>query len=267
MTDNTVDDLRSITEEADLGTFLKPTVGGYTKKSVLEYLAYLKKQQQDAKDAYTEELSRLQAEKERLAQENKTLDDDLKEAVERITKDEAELEQSNKELTALRDKAEKSSKKAEELGVLYEEASSKNEELTAALAEISSEQQKMPRRAAEIKLPTSKETADADEKMQALIKNTEDLQAEMAARTAALGEQMLTLDALYREQISTCREAVATMRGELREQLDQNALLESERDGLTKRVGEVLEQNLFFEKENTRLKAENVLLQRRLEMQ
>lgn len=43
---NIVEMLRVKTEEADMNSYLKSTFGGYTKKSVLDYLAILRKQQQ-----------------------------------------------------------------------------------------------------------------------------------------------------------------------------------------------------------------------------
>lgn len=66
--------LRDKTEE-DLDSVLKKTTigGGYTKQSVQEYLAILRKQQQTSKDTFSRNLQTLFEEKEKLTRTNETL--------------------------------------------------------------------------------------------------------------------------------------------------------------------------------------------------
>lgn len=266
MRDNTVDDLRNKTEEADLNSFLKPVMGGYTKKSVLDYLAYLKGQQQNTKDADAEAYTRLQGDKERLQKENKTLEADLKEAVERIGKNEEELGVIRAELEKWRTEAEVSSKRAAEYERKLQTVCAENEELTQAIAEFCGESaRELPPLPADFVMPTQKDEDEADEQMQTLLDITGAMQTEVTERAKLLEQQVLTLNELIRTQLKNSRGVTDRLRVELREQMDQTSLLESERDELTKRISVVSEQNVRFNNENTRLKAENVILQRRLE--
>jgi len=73
MSDNLVEMLREKTEELDLDHTLKSCVGGYTKKSVLEYLAQLKRQQQNTTNSFNRDLQATLDEKEKLQGENETL--------------------------------------------------------------------------------------------------------------------------------------------------------------------------------------------------
>jgi len=63
---NIVEMLRIKTEEADMNSYLKSTFGGYTKKSVLDYLAILRKQQQTMADNFNSNLQTLLDEKENI---------------------------------------------------------------------------------------------------------------------------------------------------------------------------------------------------------
>lgn len=69
MNESLVESIREKTEETDLDCILKTCIGGYTKKSVLQYLTMLKQQQQNMKETYEAEIRRLVSEKEALAAE------------------------------------------------------------------------------------------------------------------------------------------------------------------------------------------------------
>ena len=75
--DNVVDVLRQRTEKEELKQYLKSTLGGYTKKSVLEYLALLQKQQQAAAATFNRNMQQLLSEKESLQKENEKAVSDL----------------------------------------------------------------------------------------------------------------------------------------------------------------------------------------------
>ena len=57
MSDNLVKSLREKTEEADLDTILKTTLGGYTRKSVREYISILRRQQYDSSSPFPKSCS------------------------------------------------------------------------------------------------------------------------------------------------------------------------------------------------------------------
>lgn len=65
--------LRSKTEESDMKNVLKGTMGGYTKQSVSNYIAFLRKNQQNMAETFYENQQLLYVEKEKLRQENEKL--------------------------------------------------------------------------------------------------------------------------------------------------------------------------------------------------
>lgn len=71
--------LRSKTEENDMKHFLKSTMGGYSKQSVLDYLAILRKNQQSMAETFYENQQLLYVEKEKLRKDNEKLQTKLSE--------------------------------------------------------------------------------------------------------------------------------------------------------------------------------------------
>ncbi len=65
--------LRSKTEESDMKNVLKGTMGGYTKQSVSNYIAFLRKNQQNMAETFYENQQLLYVEKEKLRQDNEKL--------------------------------------------------------------------------------------------------------------------------------------------------------------------------------------------------
>lgn len=70
---NIVGILREKTQGATLEQYLKTGIGGYTKKSVMEYLAALRKQQQATAETFNQNLQTLLSEKESLQSQNESL--------------------------------------------------------------------------------------------------------------------------------------------------------------------------------------------------
>ena len=68
-----VEALRSKVEESDIKQYLKSTLGGYSKSSVLDYLNLLRKQQQATQDTFVRNQQQLFDEKENLRKANDTL--------------------------------------------------------------------------------------------------------------------------------------------------------------------------------------------------
>lgn len=265
MNDMTVLDLREKTEEADLNSILKPNVGGYTKKSVLEYLAYIKKQHQDLKETFAEELERLQNENDELRKDNASLRTELDEMTEKYNGDEAELKECREELNDQRARAEISVKEAEDCRTMLDAVCAKNDELTQAIADINTSNPNGIISTYIAKMPTEEDLAETDLHISDLLHSAELLESEMQKRAAAFGEKVRALDELTHEQMKNSRETLMSLQNELRERINQNELLESEKEGLSRRVGDLLDQNLMLGRENSRLKATNVILQRELE--
>lgn len=70
---NIVEALRSKTEELDIKQYLKSTMGGYTKNSVLEYVNMLRRQQQSMAETFSYNQQTLFDEKENLKKANEAL--------------------------------------------------------------------------------------------------------------------------------------------------------------------------------------------------
>lgn len=70
---NVIEMLRDKTEEADLKSILKSSFGGYTKKSVQEYIGVLRKQQQSTQETFQKTLQDLFEEKESIKKSNESL--------------------------------------------------------------------------------------------------------------------------------------------------------------------------------------------------
>lgn len=70
---NIIEELRSITERVDMNQYLKSSLGGYTKSSVLEYLSVLRKQQQATAENFSKNQQTLLDEKDRLRKSNDAL--------------------------------------------------------------------------------------------------------------------------------------------------------------------------------------------------
>ncbi|MEA4815943.1 MAG: hypothetical protein VB120_03680 [Lachnospiraceae bacterium] len=72
--------IREKTEEEDINSILKASLGGYTKKSVMEYLAQLRKKQQLVTDTFNSNMQVVFEEKERIKAENEELSMHLQKA-------------------------------------------------------------------------------------------------------------------------------------------------------------------------------------------
>lgn len=70
---NIVEMIRDKSEEADLNQILKSSFGGFTKKSVQEYLSRIRKQQHTTKETFQKNLQTLFEEKESLRKSNESL--------------------------------------------------------------------------------------------------------------------------------------------------------------------------------------------------
>lgn len=91
---NVVDQLREKTEQENLEQYLKRTIGGYTKKSVWEYIAVTRKQQTTTAETFHRNLQELYEEKKGLQDQNELLQ-------EKLTKAETELKNLTEAISSL----------------------------------------------------------------------------------------------------------------------------------------------------------------------
>ena len=293
MSDEFVSMLREKTEEGDLNTILKPCIGGYTKRSVLEYLSIVKKQQQNLRDAYAEELQRLQTEKEtirvqtaamrerseqaegayrtqteelqRLQAEYAALEKDMDEAVERIKEDETRLQGHQSELDAERQKTEQARQNVVTCQILLDTANAKVEELEHRLAEQAEEILRIQQAEQLFRESVAQEkAAEMDDRIRELTNNVELLQNEVTIRDRELESRAKRLETLTRQEQSNHR-ALEELQAEVQERREQNECAESENEELGRQLQEQMEQSLALSRENSRLKAANAILQRKLE--
>lgn len=273
--DETLGVIREKTGEEDLNNSLKSTMGGYTKKSVLEYVTYLKKQQADMKEAYEMELEHLRAEKDRLQKENSELSADLNEAMERITSDEDTMSHTAGNVQEAENRAaEAELHESEALQELAEcrnalqEALKKNDELNEVIVGMSAEAVgKTAEGGFDIgqsdALTATEEEKQVNDAVAELLAGAQALREDLMQRVEAVAEQARMVEILSGEQLRNSRNTLESMRHESRGYLFQNELLESEKNGLSKRVSDLMEENLNLGKENSRLRAANFIYERR----
>lgn len=242
MSDNLVKTLREKTEEANLDTILKTTLGGYSRKSVREYISMLRKQLYDLQQAFSQELQQSQTERERLARElndaneraaaaeemlsratplmekNAALEKDMDEAVARIQSDAAlleqqaaELQQSRSQCAELRARLEKSEA---ELAALRQETESKP--LTGDV------------------LPAAPDTGNDTS---APAERPETMQLQLAILTRERESTEKRMESIIRQE-KRLFQALDECRTELENRRDQNLCLEAENKALSLRLSE-----------------------------
>jgi chromosome segregation ATPase len=142
---NVVEMLRLKTEESDLNKYLKKTMGGYTRKSVIDYLNILRKQQQTTHETFSKNLETLYDEKNKLKKDNEDLllrynklyaeYENLSGSLSDIRNDEDVSNENynsiKKDLVILEEKIKKSDREKYELNRKIEQFISDNEELKA----------------------------------------------------------------------------------------------------------------------------------------
>lgn len=268
MSDNLVKSLREKTEEADLDTILKGSLGGYTRKSVREYLSMLRRQQYDLQQSFAEELQLAQTDRERLsleldeaqarmaAAENAlanakplmdkaaALEKDLDEAILRIQSDATLLEQRQQALQdALQD-----------CDILRAQLAQREAELAALRQEMESSVPACDMLSAN---PVA-ETASTTEQPE-----TVHLQLAMLTRERENAEKRM--ESVIRQE-KRLFEALDECRTELENRRDQNLCLEAENKALSLRLSEQMWQNISLDREITHIRAMNENLKAKLDV-
>ena len=261
MSDTLVKTLREKTEEADLETILKPTLGGFSRKSVRDYVSMMRQQQYDMQQSFAEEAQHAQAERDRLARElaeaaeraadledrlseaiplaekAAALEADMEEAVQRIQADAALLEQLRSERDKLLAKTEQQDK-----------------ELCTLSAELA---QRTPDPAAN----PSEEAAPSDTAVQPDQPDT--LQIQLAILTREQETAARQLESVIHQE-NLLFQALDECRAELESRREQALCLEAENEELSRRLSDQMQQNIVLNREITHIKTANETLRRKL---
>lgn len=286
--------LREKTEAGDLNSILKANLGGYTKKSVLEYLSFVKKQQQSLREAYTAELERVKGEKEALQTENAglqsrldsaeadyrraseaekaqlqaeyaALEKDMDEAVARIKADEERFAQLEREKEAEAQQSQAAQQTASATALLLDSAQARAEEMNRSLARKESELEALRETAAQLRSQLAEDkSAPLREQLTEQAHTVSLLKQEIALRDRELENRTARLETL-RVQTEHQREAAEAAAQHLQEQAEQNAWLLAENEALGQRLERETAETLSLTRENARLRASNAILQQRLE--
>ena len=262
MSDNLVKSLREKTEEADLDTILKTTLGGYTRKSVREYISILRRLQYDMQQSFSEELQLCQTERERLAwelEESKNqaaaaqealeqakplmekaagLEKDMDEAVARIQSDAALLEQQTEELQRVKG----------ELDTLQARLEEREAQLNALKQEAAAS-------------PVQPEVVSGDGP---LLERPETMQVQLAMLTRERETHEKRMERVIRQE-KRLFQALNECQTELESRRDQNLCMEAENKALSLRLSEQMWQNISLNREITHMRTMNENLKCKLE--
>ena len=294
MSENVVDILREKTGEGDLDSILKSSIGGYTKRSVMEYLAFVKKQQQNLREAYTAEIERIQGEKDELlsevnalqereahaeeafrvrAEEEKAqlreeytaLEKDMDEALTRIKEDELKLNRSAEELAA---EQLKTAQVRQEVDTREAQLNTANRTISELEARISAKNQELADQQETARVLRESLAEDISgqlrDQIQTLMQSVEQLQKEIGLRDQELENRAKRIELLTGQERSN-HAALEELHSRLTRQMEQNEWAESENEGLAEQLRTQMEQSVSLSRENARLKAANAILQRRLD--
>lgn len=291
MSDLLLESIREKSGEVDLNSILHATLGGYTKKSVLEYLTALKKQQQGLKDNYAGELqaalsekdtalkeledlkSRLQnCESERLAleselsnlkEEHRVLESDMNEALGRINEDEQIINSLKQDLEDEKRRSAQNRSTSAAGGFMLDSARVKIDELAAQLAERDAEIAAL--RESERVLRDSRpeeKLAEMRNEIDRLLADSESLQTEISLRDEELRNRALRLETFSRQEAAN-RKEIDQLRQKLVDQSERNEWIAAENEQLGMRLTEQMERGIELCREISRLKASNSVLQTR----
>ena len=288
MNDNLVKMLREKTEEADLDTILKTTFGGYSRKSVRDYISMMRQQQYDMQQSFSEELQLSQAERDRLTRElaeaNERavaaeealenakplmekaagLEKDMDEAIERIQADAARLEQLRQELEQQKAELQRIQSERDALRAQLEqgeaEASALKQELEQRTAEPAVRKSEAPQAEPFAENPEPRSSTGVID----LAERPETMQIQLAMLTRERENTAKRLESVIRQERSLFQ-ALNECRAELENRRDQNQCMEAENKELSRRLSEQVWQNISLNREITHMRTMNESLKRKLE--
>ena len=256
MSDNLIKNLREKTEEADLDTILKTTLGGYTRKSVREYLSMLRQQQYDLQQSFAEELQLVQTERERLALE-------LEEAGARAAAAEEALAQAG----PLIDKASGLEKDMDEAIARIQSDAVLLEEQQQALQQVQQECDALRAELSVLKMENENDIRPCDAQPAAETAPSESpdsVQLQLAMLTREQQDAEKRMELIIRQE-KRLFEALEACRTELEERRDQNLCLQAENKVLSERLAEQMLQNISLDREVTYMRTMNDNLKAKLD--
>lgn len=256
MSDNLIKNLREKTEEADLDTILKTTLGGYTRKSVREYLSMLRQQQYDLQQSFAEELQLVQTERERLALE-------LEEAGARAAAAEEALAQAG----PLIDKASGLEKDMDEAIARIQSDAVLLEEQQQALQQVQQECDALRAELSVLKMESENDIRPCDVQPAAETAPSESpdsVQLQLAMLTREQQDAEKRMELIIRQE-KRLFEALEACRTELEERRDQNLCLQAENKVLSERLAEQMLQNISLDREVTYMRTMNDNLKAKLD--
>lgn len=260
MSDNLVKTLREKTEEADLDTILKTTLGGYTRKSVREYIAILRRQLYDTQQSFSEELQLCQTERERLALE-------LEEAGNRASAAEEALAQAK----PLMDKAAGLEKDMDEAIARIQSDAALLEQQTEALQQLKDQRDALRAQleAQDAELHELKSTAPSAQPAAVvsdppLPERPETMQVQLAMLTRERETHEKRMERIVRQE-KRLFQALNECQTELESRREQNLCMEAENKALSLRLSEQMWQNISLNREITHMRAMNENLKCKLD--
>lgn len=291
-----LDNIRDITREDDYNTILKSSMGGYTKKSVLEYLASVRSQQETLRDAYVAEVAelkkqlellqadaassqektariiQLETERDRLLSENSALKEekdalekDMDEAVERIGADSARIEELETELSEERARNDMAKNSAATCKLMLDAAEDKAEKLAGTILKKDEEIAALTAEKEYLKEHIAVEKVnELNDRITVLLSEAEQLQSELAVRNTELKECEAEIEQLTKSRDAAHEEA-EKLQNELNLRRDQCEWQERISEDLSRRLMKQMEENLSLGKENSRLRAMETIMKRRTE--
>ena len=284
MSDNLVKTLREKTEEADLDTILKTTLGGYSRKSVREYISMMRQQQYDLQQSFSEEMQLYQAERDRLLREldeagqraaaaeevlERTrplmeraagLEKDMDEAIARIQADAARLEQLYQELEQQKAEVQHIQGQRDELQTQLEQKD----------AQIQAMQQQLEQCALQPAVQTGTEPCAEGPQLHSdvgavhLMEQPEAMQVQLAMLNRERETNAKRMESVIRQE-KRLFQALNECRTELESRRDQNLCMEAENKALSLRLSEQMWQNISLNREITHMRTMNENLKCKLE--
>lgn len=280
MNDELVKTLREKTEETDLATILKPTLGGFSRKSVREYISMMRQLQYEMQQSFAEEAQRAQTERERLLRElaevseraasaedalstvkpltekAAALEKDMDEAIERIQADAGLLEQLRQELNEQQEELLQTRQERDALRVQAEQQELEICALRTALEEHGEAPREMP-------VKDAKES-DGEDETAAPTSQEEALQLQLAILTREQETASQQLESVIRQE-KLLFQALNECQAELETRRDQNLCLEAENEALAQQLSDQMCQNVALNREITYIRTANETLTRKLE--
>ncbi len=284
MNENLVKSLREKTEEADLDTILKKSLGGYSRQSVREYVSMMRRQQYDMQQSFAEELQLCQSDRDRLSRELAQfkyqaeaaqealaqaaplmekaagLEKDMDEAVERIQADALLLEQLRQELEQQKAELSRVQSERNELRSRLENAETGTVVPELPTPQQAPEHRQTPQPEVFAEMPEANRGADVSN----LVEWPETMQIQLALLSRERKNIVRQIESiLHREK--NLFQTLNQCWGELEIRREQNQCIEAENQELSRRLTQQIQENVSLTREIVRMRTINEKLKLNLQ--